>query len=202
MAKKVGEKQDAIMNFIKKYHAGKGYPPTIREICAAVGLSSTSTVHGHLKRLEKRGLIHIDPSKLRAIEIMQDPLIASARSVKLPVLGRVAAGMPILAVENIEEYLAVPSHISKGGNEFVLRVKGQSMKDAGILDGDYIVVQPSTAAQNGDIVVALLEDEATVKRFYKEKDHIRLQPENAGMKPIIVNDVQLIGKVTGVFRKL
>lgn len=203
MDEKTGSKQIEIMEYIRQFHQRKGYPPTVREICAAVGLSSTSTVHGHLRRLEKRGFIHIDPSKLRAIEILESPLESSAHSVKLPLVGRVAAGLPILAEENVEDYIAIPTHMVKGsGKSFILKVRGLSMKDAGILDGDFIIVQSDVSANNGDIVVALIEDEATVKKFYKEKDHIRLQPANDEMEPIIVKDAMLVGKVTGVFREI
>lgn len=192
------------MNFIKKEVKEKGYPPSVREIGEAVGLSSSSTVHGHLSRLESKGLIRRDPTKPRAIEILdgfgQEDSDIPVR--KVPIVGRVTAGMPITAVENIEDYFPLPLEMAPANDQiFMLEVIGDSMIEAGILNGDYVVVRQQQTAENGDIVVAMTEDnEATVKRFFKEKNHIRLQPENPAMEPIFVKNVTILGKVIGLFR--
>lgn len=197
-----GDKQDEILAFIKKEIHEKGYPPSVREICSAVGLKSTSTVHGHLERLEKRGLIRRDPTKPRAIEILDDYGPAK-EMVNIPIVGKVTAGQPILAVENIEDVFPIPMDFVGSNNEtFILKVQGQSMIDAGILDGDFLIVEQKSTAENGDIVVALIDDGATVKTFYKEDGYIRLQPQNPTMSPIIVKDVMILGKVIGLFRKI
>jgi repressor LexA len=196
------KRQSEIFQFIRRYLGKYGYPPTVREIGKAVGLHSSSTVHAHLANLEKAGLLRRDPSKPRAIELLVDRARKAIRKPGLPLVGSVTAGQPVLAEENIEEYVEVPSLIGVEGDEYVLRVRGDSMKDAGIVDGDFAVVRPTKAASNGEIVVVLLEDEATVKRFYKEKDHVRLQPENGAMKPIRSRDAQVLGKVIGVLRKV
>lgn len=204
MDSKISEKQKQIIDFIKSELNRKGYPPSVREICKAVGLRSTSTVHGHLECLERKGYIKRDSAKPRAIEILDGDLRFSSDVIKLPVIGKVSAGMPILAVENIEEYYPVPIDLIKGYEKesFILKVRGESMINAGILDGDYIIVRKQTTANNGEIVVALIEDNATVKRFYKENNFIRLQPENPSMDPIIVKDVFILGIVKGVIRKI
>jgi repressor LexA len=195
-------KQQEILEFIRKEIASKGYPPSVREICSAVGLKSTSTVHGHLERLEKKGIIRRDPTKPRAIEIL-DEFDNQKEIINLPIIGSVAAGQPILAVENIEDKFPVPAdYFSSNKEMFMLEVKGDSMVDCGILNGDYLIIEQQSVAENGDIVVALIEDSATVKRFYKEKDHIRLQPENKNMEPIIVNECKILGKAVGLFRKI
>lgn len=195
-------KQQEILDFIKLEISTKGYPPSVREICVAVGLRSTSTVHGHLERLEKRGIIRRDPTKPRAIEILDDS--ASTKEViDVPIIGSVAAGQPILAVENVEDRFPVPVDYFPSKNQlFMLQVKGESMTGCGIMNGDYIIVEQQPTAENGDIVVALIDDSATVKTFYKEKDHIRLQPENPSMEPIIVEDCSILGKAVGLFRKI
>ncbi|CAM4207888.1 transcriptional repressor LexA [Paenibacillus tarimensis] len=202
---KISNRQQAILEFIKNEVRDKGYPPSVREIGEAVGLASSSTVHGHLDRLEKKGLIRRDPTKPRAIEILDQeseaefnfPLAVS----KVPVVGKVTAGLPITATENIEEYFPLPSHFVGDDQIFMLNVIGESMIEAGIHDGDYVIVRQQQTANNGEIVVALTdEDEATVKTFYKEKDHIRLQPENATMEPIRLKQVSILGKVIGLFR--
>jgi repressor LexA len=197
-------RQREIWDYLLAYVDERGYPPTVREIGQAIGLASPSTVHAHLANLERAGLLKRDPTKPRAIE-----LIAREREEehRLPLVGQVAAGSPLLAEENIEDYLAVPEPLSRGGEEFLLRVKGDSMIDAGILDGDILVVHRQESAQNGEIVVALAgEDEsageATVKRFFREAGRIRLQPENAALEPIYADYVQILGRVTGVFRTL
>lgn len=196
------DKQQEILEFIKSELSLKGYPPSVREICTAVSLKSTSTVHGHLERLEKKGLIRRDPTKPRAIEILDDS-VDQKEIVSVPIIGSVAAGQPILAVENIEDKFPLPiDFFPSNKNMFMLQVKGESMIDCGILDGDYLIVEESMVAQNGDIVVALIDDSATVKRFFKENDYIRLQPENSEMEPIIVNDCRILGKAIGVFRKM
>jgi repressor LexA len=196
------KRQKEIFDFIGKYLGKYGYPPTVREIGQAVGLHSSSTVHAHLANLEKIGLLRRDPSKPRAIELLVDKARKAMRGPGLPVVGEVAAGQPVLAEEMIEEYLEVPEVIGGETGDYILRVKGDSMKDAGILEGDYVVVRPADVADNGEIVVAVIEDEATVKRFFKEKDGVRLQPENAAYKPIKSSEAQLLGKVTGVFRQV
>lgn len=201
--KPLAGKQLEILEFLKSELYNKGYPPSVREICEAVGLKSTSTVHGHLGRLEKKGLIRRNPTKPRAIEILGNSPLSIARDlVEVPIVGKVTAGHPILAVENIEDFFPLPADFLHGGDNFILIIKGESMIEAGIHDGDYVVVKQQNHADNGDIVVALIEDEATVKRFYKEKEHIRLQPENSSMKPLFFKDLTILGKVTGVFRRM
>lgn len=194
-------KQLEIMNYIKKEILEKGYPPTVRDIGEAVGLKSTSTVHSHLERLEMKGLIRRDPTKPRAIELVDDEFSVIRREmVNVPVIGNVAAGQPILAVENISNYFPIPVEYMPNHQTFMLKVKGESMVNVGIYSGDLILVEQTNDARNGDIVVALVDDSATVKTFFKEKDHIRLQPENDNMDPIIVEDCTILGKVIGVFR--
>lgn len=194
------DKQSEIYEYMKKYILDKGYPPSVREICAAVGLRSTSTVHGHLERLEKKGIIRRDPTKPRAIEFLKDSM-TKREIIDIPVVGKVTAGVPILAVENIEDTFSIPLNYIKSNKElFMLNVSGESMIEAGILDGDMAIIEKSSTAENGEIVVALIENEATLKRFYKEKDYIRLQPENSSMQPIIVRDCQIIGKLIGIYR--
>ena len=194
-------KQKQILEFIKEEILNRGYPPTVREICETVGLKSTSSVHAHLSTLERNGYIRRDPTKPRAIEICDDSFqVVRTEMTSLPEVGDVAAGVPILAQENITSYFPVPSEIVPPGDSFVLRVRGESMVNAGIFDGDRLFVNSCNTARNGDIVVALVEDSATVKTFYKEKNHIRLQPENDSMDPIIVKDCTILGKVFGVFR--
>ncbi|PKM79770.1 MAG: repressor LexA [Firmicutes bacterium HGW-Firmicutes-14] len=196
-------RQLAILNFIKKELRKKGYPPSVREIGQAVGLSSSSTVHGHLAHLEKKGYIRRDPTKPRAIEVLEgDGNFIRKEIVNVPIIGKVTAGQPILAVENVEDTFPLPVDFVNNDNVFILSVRGDSMINAGILDGDYVMVRQQSHAKNGDIVVALLEDEATVKTFYKEKDYIRLQPENPALTPIYTTDVKVLGKVIGVFRRL
>ncbi len=195
------KRQKEIFDYIRKYAAKTGYPPTVREIGKAVGLHSSSTVHAHLANLERIGLLRRDPTKPRAIELLVDKAKQALRK-GLPVVGEVAAGEPVLAEENIEEYLELPGVIGGEDGDYILRVKGDSMKDAGILEGDYVVVKQADDATNGEIVVALLEHEATVKRFFREKDRIRLQPENSAYKPIRTKNAQLLGKVVGVFRSV
>lgn len=198
---KISDKQKEILEYIKKEIVNKGYPPAVREICEAVHLKSTSSVHSHLETLEKNGYIRRDPTKPRAIEIMDDNFNLNRREVmNVPIVGKVAAGQPILAVENIENYFPIPSEYMPNEETFMLKVQGESMINAGILDGDTILVQRQTTANNGEMVVALVEDSATVKTFYKENGHYRLQPENDTMDPIIVEDVKILGKVFGVFR--
>jgi len=200
---KLTKRQQEIFEFIKRYSAEHGYPPTVRDIGQAIGLTSSSTVHAHLANLERLGVLRRDPTKPRAMEVLVDRAKKIAANPGLPLVGRVAAGSPILAEENIEEYHQVPAVLGGDEADFMLRVRGDSMKDAGILDGDYVVVQKRRTARNGEIVVAVVgEDEATVKRFYKERDHIRLQPENAAFEPIISRDVSIEGRVVGVFRRV
>ncbi|HHV94939.1 MAG TPA: transcriptional repressor LexA [Clostridiaceae bacterium] len=216
---KLNEKEKQILDFLNKQVSEKGYPPSVREICKAVGFKSTSTVHRYLERLAKHGFIHKDPTKPRALKIIHgSEKQSSAKStdvvnslmkyddkgiVNIPIVGKVTAGMPILAVENIEDYFPVPSEFVQNSTVFMLRVEGESMINAGILDGDFVLVRQQNTAENGDIVVALIDDEATIKTFYKEKDHFRLQPQNNYMDPIIVKDnLKILGKVIGVFRKL
>jgi repressor LexA len=192
--------QRRILEFIKKEIELKGYPPSVREICEAVNLKSTSTVHGHLEQLEKRGLIRRDSTKPRAMEVLENPL-SKGRSV--PLVGRVTAGIPILAEENIEDYIVLPQDLVGSDDElFALRVRGESMIRAGILNGDFIIVRKQSHADNGDIVVAMIEDEATVKRIFFERDGVRLQPENPYYDPIYSRKVTVVGKVTALFRKL
>lgn len=198
---KITPKQQEILDYIKEEILKRGYPPTVREICETVHLKSTSSVHSHLETLEKNGYIRRDPTKPRAIEICDDSFqMVRTEMVSLPIVGHVAAGTPILAEQNIEEYFPVPAEVVPGGESFILNVKGDSMINAGIFDGDRVFVNMCNTAENGEIVVAMIDDSATVKRFYKEKDHIRLQPENDTMDPIIVDDCQIIGKVFGIFR--
>ncbi|UCZ51632.1 transcriptional repressor LexA [Bacillus shivajii] len=204
---KLSKRQQDILAFIKDKVKEKGYPPSVREIGEAVGLASSSTVHGHLSRLEKKGYIRRDPTKPRAIEVigMEDEpsRVSESPSLYIPVIGKVTAGSPITAIENIEEYLPMPAHLVGDENSFILEIQGDSMIEAGIFDGDYVVVRQQQSANNGDIVVAMTEeDEATVKRFFKEKDHVRLQPENATLEPIILRNVHILGKVVGVFRTI
>lgn len=202
MSNDISEKQTKILNFIKNEILQKGYPPAVREICDAVGLKSTSTVHGHLERLEKKGLIRRDPSKPRAIEIIDDSFLSMrSEMVSVPIIGKVAAGEPLLAVENIEEYFPIPATYMPNNQTFMLKVQGESMIEVGIFNGDLILVEQQNHAVNKDIVVALLDDSVTVKRFFQEADHIRLQPENSTMEPIIVDDVTILGKVIGLFRR-
>ncbi|MCA1023155.1 transcriptional repressor LexA [Halobacillus litoralis] len=202
---KLSKRQQEILDFIKEQVLLKGYPPSVREIGQSVGLASSSTVHGHLSRLEKKGYIRRDPTKPRAIEVIEleeDHSIPRGEATYAPVIGKVTAGSPITAVENIEEYVPLPDTLAGSEeNTFVLIVQGESMIEAGILDGDMVIVRQQQTAQNGDIVVAMTEEEeATVKRFFKEKNHIRLQPENATMEPIILNDVSILGRVVGLYR--
>ena len=199
---KITAKQQEILDYIKKEILKKGFPPAVREICEAVHLRSTSSVHAHLETLERNGYIRRDPTKPRAIEILDDSFGLTRREVvNVPIVGTVAAGQPILATENIEGYFPIPSEYMPNEQSFMLKVKGESMINAGILDGDQVIVEKQSDARNGDIVVALLDDSATVKTFYREGGHIRLQPENDTMDPIIVDhDIQILGKVFGVFR--
>ena len=203
---KISKKQEEILEYIKEYIKNeilnRGFPPAVREICEAVHLKSTSSVHAHLETLEKNGYIRRDPTKPRAIEILDDNFNLTRREVvNVPIVGTVAAGQPILAVENIENYFPIPAEYMPNEQSFFLKVKGESMVNIGILDGDQVLVKKQSTARDGDIVVALIEDSATVKTFYKENGYIRLQPENDFMDPIIVHgDVQILGKVFGVFR--
>ena len=196
------KRQKEIFDFIGKYASKHGYPPTVREIGKAIGLHSSSTVHAHLANLEKIGLLRRDPTKPRAIELLVDRAKKVMGPSGLPLVGEVAAGEPVLAEERIEDYLEVPDVIGGETGDYILRVKGDSMKDAGILEGDYVVVRPADTADNGEIVVAVIEDEATVKRFFREKDRVRLEPANKAYKPIKTTDANLLGKVVGVFRKV
>ena len=201
MAGKITKKQQEILDYIKDEILSKGYPPAVREICEAVNLKSTSSVHSHLETLEKNGYIRRDPTKPRAIEICDDSFqMVRTEMVSMPVVGQVAAGQPILAQQNIDSYFPVPADRVPKGESFILNVKGDSMINAGIFSGDQIFVNVCNTANNGDIVVALIDDSATVKTFYKENEHIRLQPENDTMDPIIVEDCQILGKVFGVMR--
>jgi repressor LexA len=211
----LSKRQQEIYDFVVRYAATHGYPPTVREIGEEVGLASPSTVHAHLANLERAGLLRRDPTKPRALEVVGRERSASAgpgRAVasdprRLPLVGEIAAGGPLLAEENVEDYLSVPEPLTAGGDEFLLRVKGESMIEAGILDGDYVVVQKQQTARDGDIVVALAgedeaADEATVKRFFRENGRIRLQPENESLEPLYPTHVQILGKVIGVFRRV
>ncbi|GAA0766317.1 transcriptional repressor LexA [Clostridium subterminale] len=194
-------KQSEIYEFIKNQVNTKGYPPSVREICEAVNLSSTSTVHGHLTRLEKKGLIRRDPTKPRAIELLQEPH-NKKEMIDIPIIGKVTAGIPILAQESIEDYLTIPLDFVNSTNElFILKVQGDSMIEAGIHDKDLAIIEKTSIASNGDIIVALIENEATIKRFFKEDGHIRLQPENSTMEPIIVDNCKILGKLSGIYRK-
>ena len=200
---KITDKQREILEYIRDTILAKGYPPAVREICEAVHLKSTSSVHSHLETLEKNGYIRRDPTKPRTIEILDDDFALTRREmVNVPVIGTVAAGMPILAEENIEDYMPIPVEMLPNKEVFMLKVKGESMIDAGIFNNDRVIVAKQDTAMNGEMVVALVEDSATVKTFYKEDGHFRLQPENAYMDPIIVNDVQILGKVIGLFRMM
>jgi len=204
---KLSKRQQMILDYIKNEVSTKGYPPSVREIASAVGLASSSTVHGHLSRLESKGYIRRDPTKPRAIEVLDESVdhhIPKEDVKYAPVIGKVTAGLPITAVENIEEYIPLPrSHSSSSDNLFVLTIEGDSMIEAGILDGDLVIIKQQNTAENSDIVVAMTDnDEATVKRFFKEKDYIRLEPENATMEPLIFNSVTILGRVIGVYRNL
>ncbi|MCL6581527.1 MAG: transcriptional repressor LexA [Firmicutes bacterium] len=204
MTESLTGRQRQILEFIKRQTRERGYPPSVREIGEAVGLSSSSTVHGHLARLEEKGYLRRDPSKPRAIEILEEGgrAVQKQRLVSLPLVGRVTAGQPILAVENIEDYVPLPRDLVGSEGCFLLKVQGDSMVGAGIHDGDLVIVKPQPTADNGDIVVALLEDEATVKRFYRERGAVRLQPENPRLEPIVTRNVRIVGKVVGLFRRL
>jgi repressor LexA len=216
MKKKVTEKQQQILDFVNKQVEEKGYPPSVREICSAVGFKSTSTVHGYLEKLKKNGLITKDPAKPRALRVIggqrttptkdidiQKDYYPRREMVDVPIVGKVTAGVPILAVENIEDTFPLPVDFVQNSTTFMLRVQGESMIEAGILDNDLVLIKQQPTAQNGEIVVALIGDEATVKTFYKEKDYVRLQPQNSYMDPIIVREnLSILGKVIGVFRRL
>ena len=198
---RITKKQTEILEYIKSQILNKGYPPSVRDICTAVNLKSTSSVHAHLETLEKNGYIRRDPTKPRAIEIIDDDFNLTRREVvNVPLIGQVAAGQPLLAVENITGYFPIPAEFIPKEEVFMLNVKGESMVNAGIYDGDQIIVKQQSTASNGEIVVALVDDSATVKRFYKENGHIRLQPENDFMEPIIVDSCEIIGKVIGLIR--
>ncbi|MBW8348974.1 transcriptional repressor LexA [Bacillus sp. IITD106] len=203
---KLSKRQQDILDFIKLEVKSKGYPPSVREIGEAVGLASSSTVHGHLARLENKGLIRRDPTKPRAIEIIQpeEDSIPRHKTVNVPLVGKVTAGLPISAIENIEEYFPLPEQLAPADDHvFMLEIVGESMIEAGILDGDYVIVRQQSTANNGEIVVAMTdENEATVKRFFKEKDYFRLQPENSNMEPIILREVSILGKVIGLYRQV
>ena len=201
MPGKISAKQQEILDYIKSQIIERGFPPSVRDICTAVHLKSTSSVHSHLETLEKNGYIRRDPTKPRAIEILDDSFNLMRREmVNVPIVGRVAAGEPILAEQNIEDYFPIPMDFMPNQQTFMLRVKGESMINAGILDGDFVLVEQKQTASNGEIIVAMIDDGATVKRFFKEEGIIRLQPENDTMDPIIVTDVSILGKVIGVFR--
>jgi repressor LexA len=212
IGKDLTKRQQEIFDFIKRYSASHGYPPTVRDIGKAVGLASSSTVHAHLANLEKVGLLRRDPSKPRAIELLDRataPVVSAVEAVKsavspsgIPVLGRVAAGEPLLAEENIEDYVQIPDIAGGDDGEYLLRIRGESMKNAGILPDDWVVVRRQESAEDGEIVVALVGEEATVKRFFREADHVRLQPENETMEPIRSREVQVLGRVVGVLRKV
>ena len=200
---KITDKQREILEYIKEMILKKGYPPAVREICEAVHLKSTSSVHSHLESLEKNGYIRRDPTKPRTIEILDDDFALTRRElVNVPVIGTVAAGVPILAEQNIEDYLPIPAEILPNKEVFMLKVKGNSMIEAGIYNGDKVIVAKQPNAENGDKVVALVDDSATVKTFYKENGHFRLQPENSSMDPIILDQVEILGKVIGLLRMM
>lgn len=203
---KLSKRQMEILQFIKEEVKKKGYPPSVREIGEAVGLASSSTVHGHLSRIEKKGYIRRDPTKPRAIEILNmedEEAQQNKKTTYIPIVGKVTAGMPITAIENIEDYLPIPEHLASNAQMFALVIEGDSMIEAGIFDGDLVIVRKQQTANNGEIIVAMTEDdEATVKRFFREKNYIRLQPENSTMEPIILNDCKILGKVVGVFRTI
>jgi repressor LexA len=196
------KRQQEIFEFVKSYAGTHGYPPTVRDIGKAIGLTSSSTVHAHLANLEKLGVLRRDPTKPRAIEVLVDKAKAAVGPPGLPVVGQVAAGQPVLAEENIEEYVPVPEIAGGDEGEFVLKVKGDSMVNAGIFEGDYVVVKRQETAADGEIVVALVEEEATVKRFFRESEHVRLQPENDSLSPILSREVQVLGRVVGVCRRV
>jgi repressor LexA len=196
------KRQQEIFDFIKRYSGEHGYPPTVRDIGKAIGLTSSSTVHAHLSNLEKLGLLRRDPTKPRALELLVDKAKSIVTPNGLPLVGQVAAGSPVLAEENVEDYVELPPIAGGDAGEFILRVKGDSMKDAGILDGDHVTVHKQETARNGEIVVALVGEEATVKRYFKEKDHIRLQPENDAHEPIRTRDAQVLGRVVGLCRRV
>ncbi|ABK61190.1 MULTISPECIES: transcriptional repressor LexA [Clostridium] len=203
MSRSSEDKQIEIYEFIKEQIIEKGYPPSVREICKGVGLSSTSSVHGHLSKLEKKGLIRRDSTKPRTIEILKEPIVPK-EMVNIPILGKVTAGTPILAVENIEDTFPISlNFIPSNKDLFMLKISGESMIDAGILDGDLAIIEKTNTAKNGEIVVALIDNEVTLKRFFKEDKHIRLQPENKNMDPIILEDdsVSIVGKLAGIFRR-
>lgn len=207
MMSKLSKRQLEILEYIKDEVRKKGYPPSVREIGEAVGLASSSTVHGHLSRLEKKGYIRRDPTKPRAIEILhldhEVQAVKEQKTTYVPIIGKVTAGNPITAVENIEDYLPLPDHLGSHENTYVLVIQGDSMIEAGIFDGDMVIVRQQQSADNGDIIVAMTEEnEATVKRFFREKDYIRLQPENSTMAPILLKDCTVLGKVIGVFRTI
>jgi repressor LexA len=212
IGKDLTKRQQEIFDFIKRYSARYGYPPTVRDIGKAVGLASSSTVHAHLANLEKVGMLRRDPSKPRAIELLDkatatatsavDAVKSAVMPTGIPVLGRVAAGEPLLAEENIEDYVQIPDLAGGEEGEYLLQVKGDSMKNAGILPGDYVTVKRQDTAEDGEIVVALVGEEATVKRFFRESDHVRLQPENETMEPIRSKDVKVLGRVVGLFRSV
>ena len=196
------KRQQEIFEFVKRYVSDHGYPPTVRDIGKAIGLTSSSTVHAHLANLEKLGVLKRDPTKPRALEVLVDKAKGAVLPSGLPLVGQVAAGSPVLAEENIEEYLQVPGIAGGEEGEFILEVKGDSMVKAGILEGDHVIVRKQETAKNGEIVVALVGEEATVKRFFREKDHVRLQPENDALEPILTRDVELLGRVVGVCRRV
>ena len=203
MSGKISTKQQQILDYIKEEILLKGYPPTVREICEKVGLRSTSSVHSHLNTLEDNGYIRRDPTKPRAIEIIDDEFGLTRREMtNIPVLGRVAAGAPLLAVENITDYFALPAEFLPNNEVYILEVHGYSMINVGFFEGDFLIVEKTGTAKNGDIVVALIDDSVTVKRFYKEDGHIRLQPENDDMDPIIVDDCTIVGKAFALYRKM
>jgi repressor LexA len=201
---KLTKRQQEIFDFIKSYAGEHGYPPTVRDIGKAIGLTSSSTVHAHLANLEKAGLVRRDPSKPRALELLVEKARKAAPGAPtgLPLVGQVAAGQPVLAEENIEDYVEVPPIAGGDRGEYILEIKGDSMRDAGILAGDHVVVRRQDTATDGDIVVALVGEEATVKRFFKESDHVRLQPENPAMEPIRTREAQVLGRVVGLFRRV
>lgn len=206
MRRQSTEKQKRILDFVNSHTIEKGFPPSVREICKAVGFKSTSTVHSYLKKLEAEGFILKDPAKPRALKVLDESAknlegyVADQEIENIPLIGKITAGSPILAVENIEDTFPIPVRYLENSTSFMLKVKGESMIDAGILDGDYIIVKQQNTANNGDIVVALIEDEATVKTFYKEKGYFRLQPENPDYEPIILKELSILGKVIGLFR--
>lgn len=195
---RTSDKQTAILEFIRSEIEQKGYPPSVREICCAVGLKSTSSVHAHLTQLEKKGLLRRDPTKPRAMEVLDGQ---GSRGRSVPLVGRVTAGLPILATENIEDYLVLPQSLQGRGDLFALRVQGESMIEAGIEDGDIVVLRRQETAENGEIVVAMIDDEATLKRVYYEDGHVRLQPENAAMEPIYADEVVILGRLLALFRQ-